>query len=533
MEQKADLLILGAGLAGLTCALEALGMGLRVTLLERDGPEGLGGLARHSFGGLLLVDTPQQMRNKVKDSPERAFADWCRFGEFGPGAEDALPRAWAAAYCEDSRPLLYDWLSGLGQRFLPVPLWVERNGNSVPRWHVCWGTGTGLVRVIRQAIETHPRRSLLRIEYGQRAEQLIVEAGRVTGAVAQDDNTGAAREFHAGRIVIASGGLNGAEALVRKYWDEAWQPAPPIILNGAHPNADGTLHFAAQAAGAQLHRLDRNWHYAGGIHHWNPSRPNHGLSTVPARSALWVNGQGARIMPPMVSGFDTRDLLARLCAQPGGYGWQIMNRKIALKELAASGAQMNPSIRNSKKIKFVRELLFGNHWLYRELTENCIDVVTAADLESLISQMQALSLEGISLDPAQFRSALEAYDAEVAKGPARSSDPQIQQIEILRGWRGDKLRLTRNQRILDPKAGPLVALRCFPIARKSLGGIATDLSTRVLDGAGTAIPGLYAVGECAGFGGGNMNGKRGLEGTFLGGALYCGRRFGRALAAGD
>ncbi|PIE10382.1 MAG: FAD-binding dehydrogenase [Rhodobacterales bacterium] len=530
MTKDGTTIIVGAGLAGLTAALELLDTGERIVLVDRDSPEAVGGLARLSFGGLFFANTPLQARHKITDSADAAFADWCRFGELTEGAEDALPRAWAQAYCADSAGL-YHWLTGLGQKFMPVPLWVERDGNTVPRWHVCWGTGDGLVRTILRALEAHPGRDRLTIRYGIRVDGLSTSGGAVTGITGEDEATGTPVALDAARVVIATGGINGVDALIREHWHKDWQPAPPVILTGAHQYGDGTMHRAAAGAGAQVHRLDRNWNYAGGIHHWNPTKPNHGLSTVPARSALWVNGQGARIMPPMVSGFDTRDLFTQLCRQPAGYGWQVMNRKIALKELAVSGAEMNPAVRDHKMLSFAAQILFGNRWLYDTLTQNCVDVVVADDLPSLVNKMNALSVGGVEMREDTLRAALSAWDAEIAKGNG-SSDPQMQALTTLRQWKADKLRLTRGVKVLDPKAGPLVAIRTFPIARKSLGGIVTDLASRVLTPQGDAIPGLYAVGEAAGFGGGNMNGIRGLEGTFLGGALYTARRLGAAAREG-
>lgn len=522
-------LIIGAGLAGLTAALELLDQGQPITMIDRDHPEALGGLARLSFGGVFFADTPLQRRHGIKDSAEDAFDDWCRFGELTDSAEDALPRAWAQAYCEDSRAL-HDWLSGLGQRFMPMPLWVERDGNRVPRWHVCWGTGEGLVLTVLRALDAHPNRAMLTIRYQMRADALVTEAGRVVGATVTDEASDRQEELRAERVVIATGGINGVDDQIRAHWHQDWQPAPEVILTGSHRFADGRMHRAATQAGAHVHRLDRNWNYAGGVHHWAPNKPGHGLSTVPSRTALWVNANGARIDPPMVSGFDTRDLVTRLCAEPGGYGWQVMNRTIALKELAVSGAEMNPTVRKGQKLRFFASVLFGNRWLYDQMDNNCADMVTADDLPTLVTRMNALSVGGQRVDLERLERDLRAYDEQIALGAA-STDPQRQAIATLREWKGDRLRLS-NRRILDRRAGPLVAIRTFPIARKSLGGIVTDLSSRVLNDTGAVIPGLYAVGECAGFGGGNMNGLRGLEGTFLGGALYSARRLGRAAKEG-
>lgn len=525
-----EVVIVGAGLAGLVAALELLDQGMVATVIDRDGPEAIGGLARESFGGLLLVDTPAQRRNRIADSPERALADWRRFGELTEA--DRWPLAWAASYVEHSRVGIHDWLAGMGQRFLPLPLWVERDGNSVPRWHVCWGTGAGLVARILAAIDAHPNRARLTLRFGTRIERLITEAGRVVGVTGQDEATGAEVTIRAPRVVIAAGGITGDDAQVRAHWHRDWQPAPPVILNGAHRFGDGTLHRAAQAAGGRVTHLDRQWNYAGGIRHWAPRKPRHGLSLVPARTAVWVDATGARVMPPMLTGFDTRALVTQLCALPGGYGWQIMNRRIALKELAVSGAEMNPALRDASRLRFLRDILLGNRWLYDTLTTRAPDVVTAATLPRLAAAMNALDGPGPAVDPDLLVQSVASFDAEIARGPA-TTDPQLTAIRQMRDWRGDKMRLTNGVRILDAQGGPLVAIRTFVIARKSLGGIVTDLAARVLDAGDAPIPGLYAVGEAAGFGGGNANGLRGLEGTFLGGAIHTARRLAAAIRQGD
>ncbi len=525
-----DVAIVGGGLAGLVAALELIAQGLRVTLLDRDQPEALGGLAQESFGGLMLVDTPLQRRMKVDDSPDRALADWLRFGELTDA--DRWPRAWAASYVEHSRAGIHDWLHGMGQRFLPMPLWVERHGNSVPRWHVCWGTGAGLVNTILRQIRAHPHAGRLSMRFGARVERLLTQAGRVTGLAGVDEATGAAFEVTAARVVIASGGITGDDDLMRANWHADWQPAPPVILNGAHRFGDGRLHRAAQVAGGAVRHLDRQWNYAAGIRHWAPRKPRHGLSVVPVRHAVWVDATGARVMPPMLTGLDTRALVTQLCGLPGGYGWQITNRRIALKELAVSGAEMNPAIRDGSRLRFLRDLLLGNRWLYDTLTRRAPDVVTADTVPRLVTAMNGLDGPGPAVDPDRLTESIARFDAEIARGEA-STDPQLSAIRTMREWRGDRMRLAKGVRLLAPGAGPLVAIRTFVIARKSLGGIVTDLSSRVLDGDDQPIPGLYAIGEAAGFGGGNANGLRGLEGTFLGGAIHTARRLAAAIAQGD
>ena len=552
-----DVIIIGGGLAGIVCALQLLDAGRRVLLLDRDQPGELGGLAKESFGGLLMVDTPLQRRHRLQDSPELALADWLAFGGFDadstqPGHPQYWPRQWAEHYVHDSLEHLYHWLTARGVGFLPLPLWVERGqgpgapasgaarGNSVPRWHVAWGTGQGLVQTLLQRLEQHPRRARLALRFGHHVQGLLTTNGAVTGCrgvvqapmrASPDAPAAAAREFEARapQVVIAAGGLNGGDlSAVRAHWHPDWGAAPPeSLLNGSHRYADGTLHRAAAAVGGQLTHLQNQWNYAAGIAHWRPRKPRHGLSLVPPKSALWLNARGERIAPALVSGFDTRQLVTQVCAEPRGHSWQLMNRRIALKELAISGAEFNPSIRDRSRLGFVRDLLLGNRWLLDEVLAHSRDVVVARSLPELAAGMNALQ-GGADIDAARLADVVARYDAEVAKGAA-SQDEQRLRIAQLRQWKGDRLRTCRAARILDQRALPLIALRLSIISRKSLGGIQTDLASRVLDAAGQPVPGLFAIGEAAGFGGGGMNGLRGLEGSFLGGCIYTAQRAARAL----
>jgi predicted oxidoreductase len=282
--------------------------------------------------------------------------------------------------------------------------------------------------------------------------------------------------------------------------------------------------------GGRITNLDRMWNYAAGVHHPRPRMPDEGLSLVPPRSALWLDASGARIGPmPLVTGFDTRDLVARICARPPGHSWQLMNRRIALKELAVSGAEFNPSVRDKRLLAFLRDLLFGNRWLYRQMVEGCVDFVSAPTLAELVARMNMLNGDhAVALE--RVRAAAEGFDANIARGPALYNDDQLRRIADLRRWRGDRIRTCRHQPILDPKAGPLIAVREFVISRKSLGGMQTDLASRVLGADGQPIAGLLAAGEAAGFGGGGVHGLRALEGTFLGGCVLSGRIAGRTAA---
>jgi hypothetical protein len=334
-------------------------------------------------------------------------------------------------------------------------------------------------------------------------------------------------EATAEAVIIAAGGINGDLDRVRQHWHADWGRPPGVILNGSHKFADGTLHDAAGHLGAAITHLDWQWNYAAGVRHWRPRKPSHGLSLVPPKSALWLNWRGERIGPmPLVTGFDTHDLVAQVCRQERAYSWQLLNKRIALKELAVSGAEFNPAFRDKRRLAVARDLLLGNRWLWDELTRNCEDFVVADSLPELVERMNALVGDD-SVDLAAVTGAATRYDERIGLGHRFHNDEQLRRIEFARRWPGDRLRTCKNQPILDPKAGPLLAIREFIISRKSMGGLATDLESRVLDGHGHTIPGLFAAGEAAGFGGGGMNGKRGLEGTFLGGCILGGRIAGQ------
>jgi uncharacterized protein len=522
---RSDVLIIGGGIAGLATALDLLDGNQSVLLLDRDEEDAFGGLARESFGGMFFVDSPEQRRQGIRDSIELAWRDWCSFAEFG--ADDEWPKAWARAYVGRCTSDVYRWVRGFGVSFLPVVNWVERGefrpGNSVPRFHVAWGTGKGIADALIAALRGHPNVARLSIRFDARVERLVLQAGRIDGAAGVDEKDGTPFEVRAEQVVVASGGINGDLERVRQNWHRDWGKPPKVLLNGSHRFADGRLHDSTAAVGGVVTHLDKMWNYAAGVHHPRPRKPNHGLSLVPPRSALWLDWRGKRIGPqPLVSGFDTRRLVTEICAQERPYSWQLMNMKIALKELAISGAEHNPSIRDKKKIGFLRDLLFGNRWLVREMLDNCTDFVIAATLGELVEKMNALQGDNaVALE--SVRDAVEHYDATIARGASLMNDEQLRRIASLRQYLGDRIRLCKFQPINDAKALPLIAVREHIISRKSLGGIQTDLESRVLDGSGQPIAGLYAVGEAAGFGGGGVHGLRALEGTFLGGCILSGR----------
>jgi uncharacterized protein len=532
---RADVVIAGAGLAGLVAAHELLDHGKTVLLLDKDVPGKLGGLAKESFGGVHLIGTPQQKRTGIADSPELALRDWLSYARFGEG--DSWPRRWAQLYCDRSLDLIHAYLDGIGVKFLPVVNWPERGvfgpGNTVPRWHIAWGTGHAIIEQVSRALGAHPRAARHTIRFRHAVEDLEVANGRVTGLVGTDLETGDRFVARGDQVVIATGGICGGDlSRVRANWYAPWGAPPKVLLNGAHAYGDGTMHDAVARAGGNLTHLDKQWHYAAGIHHPANRKPNDGLSLVPPRSALWLNAKGERIGPvPLVGSTDTRFLVENILRQPGQYSWQVMNNAIAKKELAVSGCDYMTAFRYRRKLLMARQLLFGNQELVDRLTEECPDdIVTARSLEELVDRMNERNLDGLRTDLATVRDVVRDYDAQIDRGPAYFTDDQLRRIGNFRQYRGDRLRVCNFQKILDPRALPLIAIREFILSRKSLGGIQTDLGCRVLGVAGEAIDGLYAIGEAAGFGGGGIHGMGSLEGTFLGSCVLTGRVAARTIA---
>lgn len=536
MQTQTQVVIAGAGLAGIVTAIELLDKGLKVVLLDRDVKERMGGLAKESFGGMFFVDTKQQRKAGIKDSADLALRDWHSFAEFGADAE--WPKKWAEAYVNECTPKVKLWLESHGISYFPVVHWVERGllkpGNSVPRFHMVWGTGFELATVMGRVMENHPRRANLDLRFQHRVTEILGSNGQANGLRGVDESTGQPFEVMAEHVVIASGGICGNIELVKKEWYRDWGLPPETILNGSHQYATGELHFAAEKLNANLTHLDKQWNYAAGVHHPRPKKPNHGLSVVPPKSALWVNYQGKRFGPmPLVSAYDTRYLVEQICKEEKKYSWQIMNQRIAVKELAVSGSEFNDAIREKNLIGFLKMVLLGNKKLVDTLTQECEDFVVAHSVEELAEKMNALAGTQ-DVDVRQLRDSIQQYDQAIDRGPKYHNDEQLRRITHLRQYRGDRARVCKYQKIVDAKAMPLIAVREFILSRKSLGGIQTDLSGRVLakpaGGQQMAIPGLYAVGEAAGFGGGGVHGLRALEGTFLGSCVYTARITANTIA---
>ncbi len=529
--QTSDVLVIGGGLAGIVTALECLRGGLKVTLIDRDTAARFGGLALWAFGGMCLVGTPQQARAKIPDSPARALEDWLRFGQVN--ADDRWSRAWARHYVERSRPDVHDWLIDQGLKFLPAVNWVERGrfgeGNSVPRYHVLWGSSRALARRMIVALSDADSDGRLTLLHQHRAKALLQSTGRVSGALVVDETSGREIELRAPLVVIASGGLNGGHAETRANWPRA-RPCPEAMLNGAHPFADGQMQrLVAGEFDGQIVNPGEMWNYAAGFAHPYPQFSGHGLSTIPCKSALWLDHRGRRIGPePLVTGFDTHWLCQRVAEQEKPWTWHLLNRRIALKEFAISGAEHNRSIRDQRPLAFVRDLLFGNARLYAQMCRESEDFLVDDSLTGLAEKMNRLT-SSHSVDPAVLAAEVAAFDANFVSHDALNNDAQIRSIRHARQWRPDRLRTCKPAPLTNKGAGPFIAIRMQLITRKSLGGLRTDLNSRVLDRNDRPVPGLYCVGEAAGFGGGGANGKRSLEGTFLPGCILTARAAARSI----
>ncbi len=530
---QSDVLVIGGGLAGLVAAIECLRAGKSVTLVDRDTPERLGGLALWAVGGMALVDTPLQRRMKLKDSPELALTDWLRFGELGE--DDVLPRQWASYYVEHSRAQVYDWVIDHGLKFMPAVNWVERgmqgDGNTLPRYHVVWGTSRHLTLRMIEVMQQASTGQRLKLLSRHRITALDAQNGTVTGATGINQATGEEVRFSAQAVVLAMGGINGSHAEARANWVKS-RPLPATMLNGAHPFADGKLHHLVAGLGGNITHAGEMWNYAAGFPHPQPHFEGHGLSTIPCKSALWLNHKGERIGPqPLVTSFDTHDLCQRVAEQDKPYTWHLMNWRIAIKEFAISGAEHNQRIRDLQFALFIKETLLGNHRLVKQMAAQSKHFLVDDTLAGLAAKMNALAGTQ-DVKPEVLQATADTFDANFSRGDSVVNDDQIRRIEHARHWGPDKLRTCKPAPLQKPGAGPYIAIQMQLITRKSLGGLQTDLQSRVLNAAGQAMPGLYCVGEAAGFGGGGASGKRSLEGTFLPGCILTARAAARSIIAG-
>lgn len=543
----ADAIVVGAGLAGLVAAAELADAGRRVLVLDQEPEQSLGGQAHWSFGGLFLVDSPEQRRMRIQDSRDLAWQDWLGTAGFDRD-DDRWPRRWAEAYVEWAAGEKRSWLRQQGVGLFPVVGWAERGGygatgpgNSVPRFHIVWGTGPGLLEPFVRRVREAEARGLVEVRFRHRVSGLVRSGGAVTGVRGERLAPSAAErgapssrevvgefELSAGAVVVASGGIGANLDLVRKNWPERLGPPPERLLVGVPDHVDGRMLGTVEAAGGRVIGPDRMWHYVEGIENYAPVWTGHGIRILPGPSSLWLDAVGRRLPVPLFPGFDTLGTLAHLRTTGHDHSWFVLTQRIIEKEFALSGSEQNPDLTGRSVRGILGRLGKGAPPPVERFKRRGPDFVVANTLPGLVEAMNGLT-ERPLLQLADVEREVTARDREVEN--AFSKDLQITAVRGARLYLGDKfIRVAPPHRLLDPEAGPLVAVRLHVLTRKTLGGIETDLDGRVLGADGEPLPGLWAAGEAAGFGGGGMHGYRSLEGTFLGGCLFSGRAAGRAAA---
>ncbi len=548
-ELLADAIVVGAGLAGLVATAELTAAGKRVLLLDQEPEASLGGQAFWSLGGLFLVDSPEQRRARIRDSFELAWSDWLASAQFDR-PEDEHPRRFARAYVEFATGEKRAWLAERGVRVMPSPGWAERggghalaHGNSVPRFHLTWGTGPALIEPFERSLREAAQRGLAKLAFRHRVDQLVVERGRVVGvegallarsmvARGQESSREVVGRFsaRADAVLVSSGGIGHNFELVRRYWPERLGPPPRTMVAGVPAHVDGRMLEISQRAGASWINRDRMWHYTEGVRNWNPIWQNHGIRILPAPSSMWFDATGRRLPVPLFPGFDTIATLAHIGASGHAHSWFVLNRRIIEREFALSGSEQNPDI-TAKDLKLTLRSRLQPGIVpepVQRFMDHGEDFVVRDNLRELVAGMNELTEEPL-LDYQTLLEQVVARDREVHN--AFSKDMQVMAIRAARRYLPDRLmRVAAPHPILDPRSGPLIAVKLHILTRKTLGGLQTDLEARVLDAAGAVLPGLWAAGEAAGFGGGGMHGYNALEGTFLGGCLFSGRAAGRSIA---
>ncbi|WP_216333175.1 FAD-binding dehydrogenase [Rhizobium sp. X9] len=547
--ERYDLIVVGAGIAGLVAATEAVERGLSVCLVDQEGEQNLGGQAFWSLGGLFFIDSPEQRLMRVRDSLDLARQDW--FGSAGfDRSEDHWPQRWAEAYLNFAAGEKREWLHRLGMRWFPVVGWAERggalahgHGNSVPRFHVTWGTGPGVLAPFVEKTKAMAADGRLALRFRHRVDRLDVTDGRVTGISGavlatdpvlrgQQSSRDVAGDFTiaAPAVIVSSGGIGGNQELVRRNWPVERLGMPPAsMVCGVPAHVDGRMLAITEMVGGTVINRDRMWHYTEGVKNHDPIWPDHGIRILPGPSSFWCDADGNRLSAPAMPGFDTLGTLKMLGERGSGHSWFILTKAIIKKEFALSGSEQNPDLTGKNMRLLLKRLGKEPPGPVKAFMERGEDFAVRDTLEELVPAMNAISGDD-RLDIGHIRDQIEARDREIENGFCK--DAQVTAIHGARRYLGDRLmRTAKPHRLLDPAMGPLIAVRLHVLTRKTLGGLHTDLEARVLDAAGDPVPGLYAAGEVAGFGGGGMHGYNALEGTFLGGCLFSGRVAGRKVLA--
>jgi len=540
MTDDADVIIVGAGLAGLVAAAELVEAGKKVIIVEQEGEQSLGGQAFWSLGGLFLVNSPEQRRLGIRDSHELALADWLGTAGFDR-EEDHWPHRWAEAYVAFAAGEKRAWLRERGVRLFPIVGWAERggynaigHGNSVPRFHIVWGSGPGVVAPFVARV-----RGAVTFKFRHRVDALtktgeatdgvrgqVLEPSVVARGEKSSRQVVGEFELKAQAVIVSSGGMGANHDLVRENWPIRLGEAPKHLITGVPDHVDGRMLAIAESVGGRLINQDRMWHYVEGIKNWSPIWTNHAIRILPGPSSLWLDARGRRLPVPLYPGFDTLGTLAHLRRTGFDHSWFVLTRGIIEKEFALSGSEQNPDLTGKSWIKVLGRVTASVPAPIKRFMDKGEDFIVEQELSRLVDRMNALVGEPL-LSLAQVEHEIRARDQQLNNPFCK--DMQIIAIRGARQYWGDKvIRTAKLHKLLDPKAGPLIAVRLHILTRKSLGGLQTDLQSRVLGATGEPVPGLYAAGEVAGFGGGGVHGYAALEGTFLGGCIFSGRAAGRA-----
>ena len=546
----ADAIIVGSGLAGLVAAAELGDRGKRVILLDQEPESFLGGQAFWSLGGLFMVDTPEQRRMGIRDSADLALRDWLGSAQFDR-PEDAWPRKWAEAYVEFAAGEMRPWLHAMGLRWFPVVGWAERggsyadgHGNSVPRFHITWGTGPGVLEHFLRRVQDHVKAGRIELRFRHQVSHIIMQNGAATGVSGevlapdtaqrgQKSNRDEIGEFevYAPSLLVTSGGIGGNFDLVRKAWprDRLGEP-PRNMVAGVPFHVDGRMIAISERAGGHVINGDRMWHYTEGVRNWDPIWPDHGIRILPGPSSMWFDARGNRLAPPCLPGFDTLTTLREILKTGYDYSWFVLTQKVIKKEFALSGSEQNPDFTSAKWSEVIRQRILSGKSAtapVEAFKQHGEDFVVAHSLSELVRGMNQLG--EVAIDEDHLRAQIEARDAQMDN--PFTKDAQIMAIHAARNYRGDRLiRTAKPHKFLDPANGPLIAVRLHVLTRKTLGGLHTNLDGQMLGADGQVVPGLFAAGEVAGFGGGGYHGYNALEGTFLGGCIFSGRNAGRSRA---
>ncbi len=549
MTEAADVIVVGAGLAGLVATAELVEAGRKVLVVDQENAKNLGGQAFWSFGGLFLVDSPEQRRLGIKDSHELALQDWLGNAGFDREREDHWPRQWAEAYVDFAAGEKRSWLTERGLKLFPVVGWAERGGygaigpgNSVPRFHITWGTGPGLVEIFSKRVQDGVDRGLVTFQWRHQVDEIVVTNGAATGVrgtvlepSATDRGVSSSRvgtgefEFAAQAVIVTSGGIGHNFELVKKNWPARMGKPPENMLAGVPAHVDGRMLGIAESVGASIVNPDRMWHYTEGIINYDPVWPNHGIRIIPGPSSMWLDATGKRLPVPLFPGFDTLGTMEYIIKTGHDYTWFILDQKIIEKEFGLSGQEQNPDLTGRDIRKLLERVKKGAPGPVEAFKQKGVDFIVKDNLADLVRAMNELTGDNL-LDYDAVNREVTARDREIDNKYAK--DLQVTAIHGARAFMADKLgRIASPHKILDPTAGPLIAVRLHLLTRKTLGGLETNLSSQVIKADGTPFEGLYAAGEVAGFGGGGVHGYRALEGTFLGGCIFSGRAAGRATAA--